>query len=123
MSLRFGEDAVGALAVSQDCYEISPDGLLLEVYGSAGSLRWSVDRGGERLQAWCSNGTTLERASYAQTLQSGTERAFEGLLADIYAAIGGRAVPQKVGGRRCLTSPSIGTLRGSLVLTARPQGD
>jgi predicted dehydrogenase len=87
--LALGEDTVGTVAVSQNCFGISPDDLVIEVYGSAGNARWSLGSDGERLCAWCEDGPNLPQRWYAKTLQEGTEQAFLKLMGDLYAGIRG----------------------------------
>lgn len=87
--LRLGEDAVGTVTVSQDCFGFSPDDLAIEVHGSAGTARWSLGSDGERLRVWCEDGPNLAQTQYAKTFQEGTEQAFVALMDDLYAGIHG----------------------------------
>jgi predicted dehydrogenase len=87
--LRLGDDATGTVAVSQDCFGISPDDLVLEVHGSAGTVRWSLGGDGERLCVWSEVGPKLAPTWSAKTFQEGTEQAFIALMGDLYAGIRG----------------------------------
>ena len=83
--LRLGEGAVGSVLVSQDCPGVSSDELVLEVHGSAGSLRWSIGTGGERLCLRGEQDSPSPSPTCAESFQTGTERAFRGLFQSAYA--------------------------------------
>lgn len=88
--LRLGEDVAGSLIVSQDCLGVSSDELVLEVHGSAGSLRWSLAGSGERLCVWREDGLGPERREYAESFEAGTRLAFAALFERLYAGIAAR---------------------------------
>ncbi len=87
--LRLEQGATAAVVVSQNCFGMSQDEIALEVHGSAGTLRWSLDGDGEQLSVWCEDGLQLERARYAESFQAGTERAFHELIGGLYDRIRG----------------------------------
>ncbi|HEV7941513.1 MAG TPA: Gfo/Idh/MocA family oxidoreductase [Solirubrobacteraceae bacterium] len=91
--LRLEEDTPATVVVSQDCFGVSQDEIALEVQGSAGTLRWSLDEDGERLIVWREDGSQLERTMYAKSFQAGTERAFQALMSGLYDRIQGGQSP------------------------------
>jgi predicted dehydrogenase len=85
--MRLGGGSAATAAISQDCCGIATDDITLEMYGSTGTVRWSLDYSGETLCAWNQDGDVVKRARYAETSQLGTHRAFRLLMDDLYARI------------------------------------
>jgi predicted dehydrogenase len=100
--MRLGEATAATVAVSQACVGIEQDELALDVYGSAGTLRWSLSEAGEALRVWSADRAVPETRRFADSLETGTRRAFRELFVALYARIrsGESAAPSFADGHR-----------------------
>lgn len=124
--LRLGADAVGSLVVSQDCPGVVSDELVLEVHGSAGSLRWTLGAGGEELRVAGEQDRPVPRSpACAESFQAGTARAFRVLFQDVYQRLreGGdearsERLQNQAAARPCAVPTLIDGRRGVAILAA-----